>query len=96
MEDCQFRETESEEQKTLPFNFRAPRLPLTQDKSQARIVWQSQGQIIVEHREQLVKRIGMEKRTSLYSIYLARTEGERKLQTLLADLWKGHLLVEHV
>ena len=34
MEDGQFREAESEEQKSLPFNFRAPRLQLTQDKLQ--------------------------------------------------------------
>ena len=73
MEDGQSREAESEEEKSLSHNFRAPRLQLTQDKRQARIVWQSQGQIIVKHREQLVKRIGKEKRTSLYSIYLART-----------------------
>ena len=33
MEDGQFREAESEEQKSLPFNFRAPRLQLTQDKT---------------------------------------------------------------
>ena len=48
MEDGQFREAESEEQKSLPFNFRAPRLQLTQDKSQARICWQSQGQHIAD------------------------------------------------
>ena len=58
MEDGQFREAESEEQKSLPFNFRAPRLQLTQDKSQARIFWQSQGQIIADHEQQVVKSIG--------------------------------------
>ena len=66
MEDGQFREAESEEQKSLPFNFRAPRLQLTQDKSQARIFWQSQGQIIADHKQQMVKSIGKDNRTSLY------------------------------
>ena len=36
MEDGQFREAESEEQKSLPFNFGAPRLQLTQDISLCR------------------------------------------------------------
>ena len=67
MEDGQFREAESEEQKSLPFNFRAPRLQLTQDKSQARIFWQSQGQIIADHKQQMVKSIGKDHRTSLVS-----------------------------
>ena len=52
MEDGQFREAESEEQKSLPFIFRAPRLQLTRDKSQARIFWQSQGHIIAERKVQ--------------------------------------------
>ena len=89
MEDGQFREAESEEQKSLPFNFRAPRLQLTQDKSQARIFWQSQGQIIADHKQQMVKSIGKDNRTSLYSSWMAPTDAQRKLQTLLADLGKG-------
>ena len=89
MEDGQFREAESEEQKSLPFNFRAPRLQLTQDKSQARIFWQSQGQIIANHKQQMIKSIGKHNRTSLYSSSMAPTDGQRKLQTLLADLGKG-------
>ena len=35
MEDDEFREAESEEQKSLPFKFRAPRLQLTQDATVA-------------------------------------------------------------
>ena len=89
MEDGQFREAESEEQKSLPFNFRAPRLQLTQDKSQARIFWQSRGQIIADHKQQMVKSIGKDNRTSLVSSLMAPTDAERKLQTLLADLGKG-------
>ena len=89
MEDGQFREAESEEQKSLPFNFRAPRLQLTQDKSQARICWQSQGQIIADHKQQMVNSIGKDNRTSLYSSWMAPTDAQRKLQTLLADLGKG-------
>ena len=89
MEDGQFREAESEEQKSLPFNFRAPRLQLTQDKSQARICWQSQGQIIADHKQQMVKSIGKNNRTSLCSSWMAPTDAQRKLQTLLADLGKG-------
>ena len=89
MEDGQFREAESEEQKSLPFNFRAPRLQLTQDKSQARIFWQSQGQIIADHKQQMVNSIGKDNRTSLYSSWMAPTDAQRKLQTLLADLGKG-------
>ena len=89
MGDGQFREAESEEQKSLPFNFRAPRLQLTQDKSQARIFWQSQGQIIADHKQHMVKRIGKDNMTSLYSSWMAPTDAQRKLQTLLADLGKG-------
>ena len=90
MEDGQFREAESEEQKSLPFNFRAPRLQLTQDKSQGRIFWQSQGQIIADHKQQMViKTIGKDKRALLYSSWMASTDAQRKLQTLLADLGKG-------
>ena len=37
MGDGEFAKAKSEEQKSLPFNFVAPRLDLTQDKSQARI-----------------------------------------------------------
>ena len=96
MEDGQFREAESEEQKSLPFNFRAPRLQLTQDKSQARIFWQSQGRIIADHKEDIVKNIGKDNKTYLVSSWMARTDAQQKLQTLLADLGKGHLLVEHV
>ena len=95
MEDGQFREAESEEQKSLPFNFGAPRLQLTQDKSQARICWQSQGQIIADHKQQMVNSIGKDRQmrnqnmTSLYSSWMAPTDAQRKLQTLLADLGKG-------
>ena len=89
MEDGQFREAESEEQKSLPFNFRAPRLQRTQAKSQARICWQSQGQIIADHKQQMVKSIGTDNRTSLVSSLMAPTDAQRKLQTLLADLGKG-------
>ena len=89
MEDGQFREAESEEQKSLPFNFRAPRLQLTQDKSLARICWQSQGQIIAYHKQQMVNSIGKDNRTYLYSSWMAPTDAQRKLQTLLADLGKG-------
>ena len=67
MEDGQFRQAESEEQKSLPFNFRAPRLQLTQDKSQARICWQSQGQIIADHKQQMVRASG--RRTGHHCIH---------------------------
>ena len=89
MEDGQFREAESEEQKSLPFNFRAPRLQLTQDTSQACICWQSQGQLIADHKEEMVNRIGKDNKTSLCSSWMASTDAQRKLQTLLADLGKG-------
>ena len=89
MEDGQFREAESEEQKSLPFNFCAPRLQLTQDKSKAHIFWQSRGQIIADHKEQMVKSIGKDNRTSLVSSLMARTDAQQKQQTLLADLAKG-------
>ena len=89
MEDGQFREAESEEQKSLPFNFRAPRLQLTQDKSQARIFWQPQGQIIAYHKQHMVNNIGEDDKPSLYSSWMAPTDAQRKLQTLLADLGKG-------
>ena len=89
MEDGQFREAESEEQKSLPFNFRAPRLELTQDKSKAHIFWQATGQIIADHKEEIVTSIGKDNRTSLYSSWMAATEAERQLETLLADLNNG-------
>ena len=89
MEDAQFREAESEEQESLPFNFRAPRLQLTHDTSQARIFWQSQGQIIADHMQHMVKSIVKDNRTRLYSSWMALTDAQRKLQALLADLGKG-------
>ena len=89
MEDGQFQEAELEEQKSLPFNFRAPRLQLMPDKRRARIFWQSSGQIIADHKEQMVNGIGKGNRTSLVSSLMALTDAQRKLQTLLADLGKG-------
>ena len=95
MEDGQFREAESEEQKSLPFNFRAPRLQLTQDKSQARIFWQSQGQIIADHKEQMVKK--WEEEQDIFGFIM---DGCYRCTTKTANAtgrsWKGHLLVEHV
>ena len=82
-------EAESEDQKSLPFNFRASRLQLTQDKSNARIFWQSSGQIIADHKHQMVKSIGKDNRTSLVSSLMAPTDAQQKLQTLLAALGKG-------
>ena len=89
MEDGQVREAESDEQKSLPFNFRAPRLQLTKDKSQARIFWQSQGQIVADHKQHMVTSVGKDNRTYLCASWMATTEAERKLETLLADLGKG-------
>ena len=74
MEDCQVRESESEKQRVLPFNFRAPRLQFTKDKSEAYIFWQSQGQIIADHKQHMVNSIGKDNRTSLYSSRTAPTE----------------------
>ena len=74
---------------SFPFNFRAPGLQLTQDRSQARIFWQSQGQTIAYHKQQMVKSIGKDNRTSLVSSLMAPTDAQRKLQTLLADLGQG-------
>ena len=63
------------------------------DKSQARMAWQSQGKIIAEQKEHMVKRIGKsskaDNRTSLYSSWMAPTDAQRQLETLLADLGKG-------
>ena len=87
MEDGQFREAEAEEQKSLPFNFRAPRLQLAQDKSQARIGWQSQGQIIAYHKHQMVKSIGADNRTSLYSSTDPRGLDLRRAGGLGDDDW---------
>ena len=89
MEDGKCGEAEWEEEKSLPFHFPAPRLHLTEDKSEGRIYWQSEGQIIAEHKEQMVKRIGKTNRTYLVSSWMAATDAQRKLQTLLADLGKG-------
>ena len=98
MEDGQFREAESEEQKSLPFNFRAPRLQLTQDKSQARIMWQSQCKIIAHHKQHMVKSVGKDNKTSLVSSLMAPTDAHGKVEVLLADLGKGTswLNIEHV
>ena len=79
----------SEKQKPLPFNFRVPRIQLKTDESQARIFWQSQGQIVADHQQHMVNSVGKDNRTSLYSSWMATTEAERKLETLLADLGKG-------
>ena len=89
MEAGQVREAESEKQKPLPFNFRAPSLQFTKDKSQARFFWQSQGQIVADHKQHMVNSIGKDNRTYLCSSWMVTTEAERKLQTLLADLGRG-------
>ena len=76
--------------KSLPFNFCAPRLQVRQDKSQARMVWQSEGKIIVDHKEHMVKRIANARNsTCLYSSWMALTDAQRQLGSLLADLRKG-------
>ena len=67
-------EAESEEQKSLPFNFCAPRLQLTPDKSEARICWKSQGRIIADHKQHIVNSIGKDNRTYLYSLWMAPTD----------------------
>ena len=77
MEDGQFREAESEQQKPLRFNFRAPLLQLTQDKTEARIFWQSEGQINANHKQQIIKSIGKDNRTSLYSSLMAPTDAQK-------------------
>ena len=89
MEYGQFREAESEEQKSLPSNFRAPRSQLTQYTSQSHICWQSQGQIIADHKQQMVNSIGKDSMTSLCSSLMAPTDAQRRMQTLLADLGQG-------
>ena len=89
MEDGEFAKAKSEEQKSLPFNFVAPRLDLTKDKIQARIMWQSQGKIIAHHKQHMVKSVGKDNKTSLVSSLMAPTDAQGKLQTLLADLRKG-------
>ena len=57
------------------------------------MAWQSQGKIIAEQKEHMVKRIGKsskaDNRTSLYSSWMAPTDAQRQLETLLADLGKG-------
>ena len=82
MEGSRYREAESvfvptEEEKSLPFRFPAPRLRLRVDKTEGRIDWESRSQIIADNR------------TYLVSSWMAVTDAERKLQTLLADLGKG-------
>ena len=89
MDDGQVRQPESEQQTPLPFNFRPPRLQFTKDKNQARIFWQSQGQIVADHKQHMVASIGKNNRTYLCASWMATTEAERKLETLLADLGKG-------
>ena len=51
-------------QKSLPFDFDAPRLQLRHDKSDARISSQSHGQIIEDDKQHVVKSIGKENKTS--------------------------------
>ena len=57
------------------------------------MAWQSQGKIIAEQKEHMVKRIGKsskaDNRTSLYSSWMAPTDAQRQLEKLLADLGKG-------
>ena len=89
MEDDQFREAELEEQKSLPFKFDAPCLQLSQDKSEGRIFWKSEGQIIADHKQQMVNNIRTDNKTQLNSSWMVPTDAQRNLQTLLADLGKG-------
>ena len=88
MEDGQFREAESEAQMSLPFNIRASRLQQARNKSQARAFWQSQGQIIADHKQQMVNSIGKDNRTSLYSSWMAPTDAQRKLPHAVGRFWK--------
>ena len=79
-----------EKQKSLPFKFRVPRLQHSRDKSQARISWRSQGKIIADHKEHMVKKVReADKRTYLYSSWMGPTDAQRQLETLLADIGKG-------
>ena len=79
-----------EEQKSLPFKFRAPRLQHSPDKSQARISWRSQGKVIADHKEHMVKKVReADNFTYLCSSRMAPADGQRQLETLLADLGKG-------
>ena len=89
MEDGQGREADTNEQKSLPFNFRAPHLEFTRDKSQARIVWSSQGQVVVDHKQHMVASIDKTNRTKIYGSWMATTEARLQLETLLADLRHG-------
>ena len=89
MEDGQVGEADSEKQKPLPFNFRAPCLQVAKDNSKARIFWQAKGQIVADHKQHMVNSVGKGNRTSLYSSWMLRSEAERKFETLLADLRQG-------
>ena len=89
MDDGQVGEADSEKQKPLPFNFRAPCLQVTKDKSKARIFWQAKGQIVADHKQHMVKSVGKDNRTSLVSSWMLSTEAKRQLETLLADLQQG-------
>ena len=94
------REAESEEQKSLPFNFIAPRLQLSQDKSKVRIVWQSRGQIIADHKEQTQGANGKEHWKGQQDIIGLIIDGSYRCSTKAANAigrsCKGHLLVRHV
>ena len=89
MEDGQGREADTNEQKSLPFNFRAPHLEFTRDKSQARIVCSSQGQVVVDHKQHMVASIDNNNRTRIRGSWMATTEARLQLETLLADLRHG-------
>ena len=54
------------------------------------MAWQSQGKIIADHKEHMVKKVReADNKTSLYSSWMASTDAQRQLEMLLADLGKG-------
>ena len=89
MADGPSGEAKSGQQKPLPFNFRTPLLELSKDNSKARITWNCQGHVLQDHREHIVASVDQNNRTQLSSPWSLRSEAERKLQTLLADLGNG-------
>ena len=89
MADGPSGEAKSGQQKPLPFNFRTPLLELSKDNSKARITWNCQGHVLQDHREHIVASVDRNNRTQLSSPWSLRSEAERKLQTLLADLGNG-------
>ena len=89
MDACEDREAGSVHQKKLAFQFCAPHLDYSKDKSNARIFWQARGALVASYKDHMVKSVGTGDKTYVVSSWMGSEEAQRKLERTLAALREG-------